>query len=86
MIETPPSVNSTSNDHSKYMSHLSAAAVLSMQSNAPHMQQNEEIHTSPEYTETSFPIESSITPTESFEKDQTQQVSNFGKIVTTHFI
>ena len=61
------------------MSHLSAAAVLSMQSNAPHMQQNEEIHTSPEYTETSFPIESSITPTESFEKDQTQQVKTLVK-------
>ena len=49
------------------------------------MQQNEEIHTSPEYTETSFPIESSITPTESFEKDQTQQVSNFCKNIHYEF-
>ena len=74
MIETPQLVHSTTNDYSHSLTHLSASAVLSMQSNIPNIQKNEETHNSPEYTETTFPIQSSFTPSESFEKEERAQV------------
>ena len=74
MIETPQLVHSTTNDYSHSLTHLSASAVLSMQSNIPNIQKNEEIHNSPEYIETSFPIQSSCTPSESFEKEERKHV------------
>ena len=77
MIETPALNTINSNDYQNPTSHVSAAAVLSMQTNGPTFQQNEELHTSPDFTETSFPVESSITPTESLDRDDNQEVIDF---------
>ena len=60
---------------------MSAAAVLSMQ-NGPNLQQNEEYHTSPEFTETSFPVESTPTPTEPLDREDNQEVVKL--LINTH--
>ena len=74
MIETPPSIRSTSNDYTESMPPLPSSAALEIQSNVPNIQEDEEIYSSPEYTEMIFPVDSNFTPSESFEKDETVQV------------
>ena len=74
MIENSALSRSVANNYSHSLTHLSASAALSMQSNIPNIQKNEETHNSPEYTETTFPIEPSVTPSESFEKEKRAQV------------
>ena len=74
MIETPPSIRSTSNDYTESMPHLPASAAIAIQSNVPNIKENKEICSSPEYIQMIFPIDSNFTPSQSFEKDETAQV------------
>ena len=74
LIETPPSIRSTSNDYTESMSHLPASSAIAIQSNVPNIQEDEEIYSSPEYAEMIFPVDSNFTPSEPFEKDETAQV------------
>jgi len=73
LIETPPSIRSTPNDYTETMPHLPASAAIAIQSNVPNIKENEDMYSSPEYTEMIFPIDSSFTPSESFEKDEPVQ-------------
>ena len=56
------------------MPHLQASVATAIQSNVPNIKENEEIYSSPEYIQMIFPIDSSFTHSESFEKDETAQV------------
>ena len=74
LIESPPSIRSTSNDYTESMPHLPASVAIAIQSNVPNIQENDEIYSSPEHAEMIFPIDSNFTPSQSFEKDETAQV------------